>query len=86
MRKYFRLLNDEQISFIENELRISRKILFSMDDKDADAVYDEIGLIEADEIISAGDGSLSNRGKLATDIVTILGNALAEDMGWIDEN
>lgn len=85
MLKYFELLNDEQLDFIANEFGILKENIFSINSIAADSLYDEIGLIEADEVILANGGPLSRRGKLATSIVTVLGNALAKDMGWIDK-
>lgn len=84
MLKYFELLNEEQFKFIIKEFGISKENIITMRSTEADHLYDEIGLIEADEILLAEDGPLSHRGELAAGIVTVLGNALAEDMGWID--
>lgn len=82
MFEYFELLNDEQLDFIADEFGILKG---NINSTTADSLYDEIGLIEADEVISANGGPLSRRGKLAASIVTVLGNALAEDMGWINK-
>lgn len=83
MYKYFNLLSNAQIEFICNEFGISAEKLFSMNEKESNDLYDELGLIEADEIVIADEGSLSPRGKMATGIVNVLGNALAKDEGWI---
>ena len=85
MRKYFDILNDEQLNFISNEFGISKQQLLSISNEQADTIYDEIGLMEADEIVLADDGPLSSRGEMASSIVTALGNALAEDEGWTDD-
>ena len=47
-------------------------------------VYDMLCEIEIEESIS--DSELSDRGKLAESLVTLMGNALAEDMGILDES
>ncbi|WP_370795376.1 hypothetical protein [Gemmiger sp.] len=54
-----------------------------MIEKQSDELYDNIGLIEADEIVDADNDTLSKRGEMATSIVTVLGNALAKEEGWI---
>ena len=40
--------------------------------------------IEIEECVS--DSELSDRGKLAESLVTLMGNAIAEDMGILDES
>ena len=78
----FDQLSDEQIAFICSEVGTAKEALFAIDyDKYLD-MYDVMCDIEVDaaiESIEAGDAPLSERGQLATDIVTIIGNAFRED-------
>ncbi|MBE6898455.1 MAG: ADP-ribosylglycohydrolase [Ruminococcaceae bacterium] len=57
-----------------------------MNDDELDDVYDRICDIEVDETYEAGDDELSERGQIAEDIVTLWGNALAEENGWYEED
>ena len=74
--KVMGLLSEAQLSFIEAELGGSRSDVGNMSDEEIAAMYDRICDIEVNETIDANEGDLSERGKMAERIVTILGNEL----------
>ena len=73
-----------QNKFICDEAGISIEELNAASEKQLDEIYDMLCEIEIEESIS--DSDLSDRGKLAESLVTLMGNALAEDMGILDES
>lgn len=77
-------LTQPQIAFICNERSLSKEQLFSMTEEELDDVYEAMCEIEITETPESGE--LSDRCKLASDIVTVMGNALAEAMDWLDED
>ena len=81
-----RELNHLQIRFICQELKITENELFYMKEEQLSDVYDTMCDIEASEISLHIDEELPLRGKLASEIVTLWGNALAEMNGWIEED
>ena len=80
-RKQMTLVQKE---FICDEAGISIEELNAASEKQLDEIYDMLCEIEIEESIS--DSELSDRGKLAESLVTLMGNALAEDMGILDES
>lgn len=70
-------LNDEQVAFICKECGLTNEQLFSLDE-DAlyETVYEAMCDIEIAEIGIEEDGSDSERCIIASDIVTLFGNAL----------
>lgn len=75
-------LTQEQIALICAECGITVEELFSMtEDELYTKVYDTCCIIEEIETVATlDDGSeLSSRGRIAADIVTILGEAIADD-------
>lgn len=79
-------LNDEQVSFIENELGISAGEISGFNDEELNSkVYEPMCDIEIAEAPIGDDEEETERCKVASDIVTILGNSLAEANGWFDE-
>lgn len=86
-----RILSKPQLEFIQSEFGYDPDSLGIMDDEMFSRLYDRIGDIEVEETIAAGDGNLSERGKMAEGIVTILGNELyrpegeSEDLDLDDE-
>lgn len=77
MKRALPKLNGEQIAFICTECAITKDELFSMNEDDLyDRVYDIMCDIEIAEIGIEEDGSDSERCEIASDIVTIMGNAL----------
>lgn len=85
MKEALDKLTAEQIDFICTECQISKEELFALDE-DAlyDHVYDAMCDIELAEIPD-DDSEESERCKMASDIVTELGNALAKEQGIYDE-
>lgn len=85
MKEALDKLTVEQIDFICTECQISKEELFALDE-DAlyDHVYDVMCDIELAEIPD-DDSEESERCKMASDIVTELGNALAKEQGIYDE-
>lgn len=80
-----KVLDDEQIKFICNECNITKDELMQMDeDKLYDVVYDAMCDIEIAEAPS-DDTPESDHCIMASDIVTILGNALAMSDGFYEE-
>lgn len=76
-------LTHTQVDFVCNERSLTKEQLFSMTEEELDDVYEAMCEIEITETPDSGD--LSDRCKLASDVVTVMGNALAEAMGWLDE-
>ena len=85
MKEVLDKLTAEQIDFICAECQISKEELFTLDE-DAlyDRVYDVMCDIELTEI-PADNSEESERCEMASDIVTELGNALAQEQGIYDE-
>ena len=85
MKEALDKLTAEQIDFICAECQILKEELFALDE-DAlyDRVYDVMCDIELAEI-PADDSEESERCEMASDIVTELGNALAQEQGIYDE-
>lgn len=76
-------LEDTQIAFIETELGIAKDVMFGFtDDELNEKVYEPMCDIEIEEA-PIDDSPESERCSMASDIVTILGNSLAEYNGWI---
>ncbi len=84
MKGAIQYLTEEQLDFIEREFGFSKEALFSLDeDSIYDDVYDKCCDIEIEETIDALDREneeITDRGRIASDIVTLLGNTLMEDM------
>ncbi len=70
------LLSQAQLNFIQSELGRDADSLSVLGDNDIDNLYDRICDIEVEETMNAGSGELSERGKMAEGIVTLIGNAL----------
>ena len=78
MKKALKKLNKEQIVFICDECSVSKDELFNMDDDTLyDEIYEKMCNIEIDEVCSNDDGEETERCRIASDIVTILGNTIA---------
>ncbi|MCD8036060.1 MAG: hypothetical protein LUE88_01565 [Clostridiales bacterium] len=88
MKDVLKELNQKQIKFICSECNITEDILMNMDDKELyDYVYDIMCEIEIAEL-PCGEAPESKRCEMVSDIVTLFGNALAEEEGfykWQDE-
>ena len=74
----FDVLSQTQLDFIEQEFGYTRVVIASMSDDEVDELYDQIADIEVDETVDADrDGrDLTERGKTAEGIVTVIGNEL----------
>lgn len=85
MKEALDKLTAEQIDFICAECQISKEELFVLgEDALYDRVYDVMCDIEQTEI-PADNSEESERCEMASDIVTELGNALAQEQGIYDE-
>lgn len=74
--KVKKLLSQAQLDFVKAEFGHDPDALGSMSNDEIDDLYDLIADIEIDETASAGDGELSDRGRMAESIVTAIGNEL----------
>ncbi len=74
--KVLQVLTEAQLKFIESEFSISNEQIQHMDDNTISELYDKICDIEVEETMAAGDGELSERGKMAESIVSVIGNEL----------
>lgn len=72
------ILSQAQFDFIEKEFGYTREFIGSMSDDEIDAMYDQIADIEIDETVDADmeNRDLTQRGKLAEGIITVMGNEL----------
>lgn len=77
MKEVLKDLTKKQIKFICKECNITKEELFAMDDDTLyDKVYDVMCDIEIAETPSSDD-PLTEHCKMASDLVTVLGNTLA---------
>jgi len=87
MKNALNKLNKKQIYFICKECSIDKMLLENMSERDLyDIVYEKMCDIEIEEVCANSTGKDTERCKMASDIVTILGNALAEGNGFGDED
>lgn len=72
------VLSQTQLDFIEQEFGYTKEAVAAMSDDEIDELYDQIADIEVDETVDADrDGrDLTERGKTAEGIVTVIGNEL----------
>lgn len=72
------VLSQTQLDFIEQEFGYTKESIAAMSDDEIDELYDQIADIEVDETVDADrDGrDLTERGKTAEGIVTVIGNEL----------
>ena len=86
MRKAISKLSDSKVQFICEECLLDRERLYNMsEDEVYDIVYETMCDIEVDEVCANGGDEDTERCEIASDIVTILGNAMAEAEGYFDE-
>lgn len=83
--KVISILSEEQLDFISSELGCDMDALSKMDDDAVDDLYDRICDIEVEETVAADDNELSDRGKMAVGIVTVIGNELYSQEDDLDE-
>ena len=74
----------EQLDFIMSEFGVTKDEIYSWSEDKWDEVYDALCDIELDELTP--DGEESPRCKMATDLVTMIGNEIATDQGIYDED
>ena len=72
-------LSAEQLDFICKELGVEKEKFLSMTEDELDGIYDKLCDIEIDEFVKCKDTDLSERGTMASDLVTMFGNSIAED-------
>lgn len=72
------VLSQTQLDFIEQEFGYTKEAIAAMSDDEIDELYDQIADIEVDETVDADRGGrdLTERGKTAEGIVTVIGNEL----------
>ena len=72
------VLSQTQLDFIEQEFGYTKEAIAPMSDDEIDELYDQIADIEVDETVDADRDSrdLTERGKTAEGIVTVIGNEL----------
>lgn len=78
-------LTETQIEFLCTEFSMTKEALLSAEEDALDEIYDALCDMEVDELTKAGNAELPDRGKIVGDIVTTLGNAIAEAEGYFDE-
>ena len=77
-------MTEAQKQFICDEMGFSADELDNASEEQLGEVYDVLCDIEIEE--TTDDDELSERGKLAESLVTLMGNAIAESEGYLDEN
>lgn len=73
-------LNESQIVFLSKEMNFSEESLLGMSEDELRNVFDKVCDIEIDEACNAAD-EISERGKMAADIVTVISNAIQKSEG-----
>ncbi len=76
VKRAFCLLDEDQLQFIQDEFGYAPDAISVLSNEDFEKLYDHIGDIEVEETMAAEDGELSERGKMAESIVTVIGNEL----------
>ena len=77
--KALNVLNPSQLEFIKEETGVDEEDIKKMTDDEFAELYDQIADIEIEEVCSAGDEEISERGNIAADIVTAVGEELYYD-------
>ena len=80
VKDFLDLLNPEQLDFIAEEFSMTQKQLSGLSDEALDEIYENLGDIEVEETMDADEtgADLSERGRIASEIVTVWGNAYAK--------
>lgn len=77
MKEAIKNLTEEQLKFISEECSVKSEELYAMSDEELyDKVYEKMCDIEIDTIPADDEDEESERCKMASDIVTLLGNSL----------
>lgn len=76
MTEEVKFLNDGHFDFLKDEFNLEKEKILSMNNDDLEELYEKVCDIESDEAFEAceNDSPISQRGKTAADIVTILGD------------
>ena len=85
LRSTVDLMTDSQIDFICKESGLAPDELRDAPEEKLDEIYDLLCDIEIEETDESGEG-LSERGEIAEGLVTLMGNAIAESEGYLDED
>lgn len=81
MKQVISNLSEEQNRFIQTEFNISEEELKNMtDDEIYERIYDPCCVVEEVETVATidDDSELSDRGRIASDIVTLLGETIED--------
>ena len=78
-------LTETQVEFICNEFGITKDELFSESEESIGEMYVALCDIEIAEVPTGSDEVESDRCKVVSSIVTVLGNAIAEAYGYFTE-
>lgn len=67
-------ITEDMFSFIEQETGVKKDAVLEVgnDEETRQKLLKELFEIEVDEVMEAGDGPVSKRGRLAADIVTLI--------------
>lgn len=68
-------LDEDQFVFLSKEINTSKENLFEMSEDELQDVFDKVCDIEIEEACDADD-EITERGKMAADIVTVISNAI----------
>lgn len=85
MIEQLKKLSKESLEFLEDSFGIHVDELDSFTEEQYDELYDRLCDIEVEETIKADDEPLSGRGRMASDLVTILGEVYAQEWESIDD-
>lgn len=85
-RKSFLDLSEDELSFLKDEFSVDNDWINNATEKDLNELYDNLGFVEADEIVEAGNDPLSPRGKLVCSIVTKIGELFRVHEDGIDDD
>lgn len=83
MKEAFGKLSNEQVDFLCDEFGFTKTELKEKTEGEYDELYDKLCDIEVEET-PLDDTSVSERGEMASSIVTIVGNYFAEKLGYDD--
>lgn len=84
MKEAFTQLNDKQIAFLCNEFSITKEDIEKKSEDELNELYERICDIECEET-PPDDSDMSERGEMASAIVTIVGNYFAKEYGYSNE-
>ena len=75
-------LKEDEIKFICTEAEITEEELLQMTEEELDDIYDLLCDIEISE--AGKEPEMSDRGRMASEIVSVMGDAIAEQEGYYD--